>query len=206
MKQRAAARAASPCRGCRRRRAGSDRAGSPGSIVASLRQLPISRPAPTISTSDSATCATTRAFPIPNRLWPSATPRPCAFIAVCGSTRPARHAGTSPNSSPVSVATRDREEPALADRHRDRATRRDRDRERSLTRSRLPHVANDDPERRTERREEQALGDELPRQPSAPGAEREPHRHLALAHGRAREQQVGDVRAGDQQHHARRSP
>ena len=34
----------------------------------------------------------------------------------------------------------------------------------------------------------------------ARGAEREPHRHLALAHRRACEQQVGDVRAGDQQH------
>ena len=43
---------------------------------------------------------------------------------------------------------------------------------------------------------------QLPNESRAPGAEREAHRDLALARRRAREQQVGDVRAGDEQHDA----
>ena len=58
-----------------------------------------------IRASDSDTCPATSALPSVNLVCPSATPQPCAFIAACGSTRPARHAGTSPNSNPVNVAT-----------------------------------------------------------------------------------------------------
>ena len=48
--------------------------------------------------------------------------------------------------------------------------------------------------------EQQALGQHLPQQPRRAGAERRAQTQLALAHGAAREQQVGDVDAGDQQH------
>ncbi len=41
---------------------------------------------------------------------------------------------------------------------------------------------------------------ELPHQPSAAGAKRRPHRQFATARRAAREQQAGDVGAGDQQH------
>ena len=49
-------------------------------------------------------------------------------------------------------------------------------------------------------RQQQPLGQELADQPAARRAQRQPHRHLALPRGRAGQQQVGHVRAGDQQH------
>ena len=55
-------------------------------------------------------------------------------------------------------------------------------------------------ERAADHGEQQRLGDELSEQPAAAGAERRAHRHLPLPGDRAREQQVGDVGAGDEQH------
>ena len=52
---------------------------------------------------------------------------------------------------------------------------------------------------RKDDRLEQQLADQL----RAAGADRQPHRHLAGASCAAHEQQIGDVRAGNQQHHAR---
>ena len=49
-------------------------------------------------------------------------------------------------------------------------------------------------------REQEALGHEMTNETSAAGAERAPHRHLLAPAERARQQQVGDVGAGDQQH------
>ena len=51
--------------------------------------------------------------------------------------------------------------------------------------------------------EERALGRHLPHNPAAGRAEREPHRHLALARDRARQHQVRQIRAGDQQDEGR---
>ena len=48
--------------------------------------------------------------------------------------------------------------------------------------------------------EHHALGQQLPNQPPAPGAERGAHSHFARAIHRAREHQIRDVRARDQQH------
>ena len=45
-----------------------------------------------------------------------------------------------------------------------------------------------------------ALGQQLSNQPAAPGAERGAHSHFARAIHRAREHQIRDVRARDQQH------
>ena len=53
-----------------------------------------------------------------------------------------------------------------------------------------------------EQAEQDALGEELPDQPRAAGAERRPHGDLARARLRARQQQVRHVDAGDQQHEA----
>ena len=49
-------------------------------------------------------------------------------------------------------------------------------------------------------RHESALGEQLPDEPRAAGAERRAHRDLALPAGRAGQQQIRDVGAGDQQH------
>src|SRR6185312_6229956 len=50
--------------------------------------------------------------------------------------------------------------------------------------------------------QQQALGEQLPRDPPSRRAERQPHRQLVAAGGRAGDQQVGDVGAGDQQYQA----
>ena len=55
-------------------------------------------------------------------------------------------------------------------------------------------------ERAADRREQQALGQQLADQPPARRAERQPDRDLLLPRRRTRQQQVGDVRAHDQQH------
>ena len=57
-------------------------------------------------------------------------------------------------------------------------------------------------EHAADQREQQALGDELPEDAPAAGADRQAHRDLALSGGAADEQQAGDVRAHDQQHGA----
>ena len=53
--------------------------------------------------------------------------------------------------------------------------------------------------------EQQAFGQHLAQQSTPPGAERRPNRELALPRGGAREQQVRDVGAGDQQDEAHRT-
>ena len=54
-------------------------------------------------------------------------------------------------------------------------------------------------------RERDALDEQLPHEPETAGAERRPHRQLALPRRRARQEQVGDVGAGDEQHEADRA-
>ena len=56
------------------------------------------------------------------------------------------------------------------------------------------------PEHAADHREQHAFGHELAQQPAAAGAERRAHGKLAMTRLRAREQQVGEVRARDQQH------
>ena len=60
-------------------------------------------------------------------------------------------------------------------------------------------VANSRPNRPPAKREQRALGQQLTNQAAAPGAERRAHGELAIAAQQARERQVGDVGAGDQQ-------
>ena len=54
--------------------------------------------------------------------------------------------------------------------------------------------------RAAEHREQTRLGEELPDELQPARADREPDGHLVGARGGAREQQVGDVGAGDEQH------
>ena len=55
-------------------------------------------------------------------------------------------------------------------------------------------------QRAADERQHDALGQQLPDDAPPAGAERRAHRQLARADRRAREQQVGDVGAADQQH------
>ncbi len=72
----------------------------------------------------------------------------------------------------------------------------------------LPHeqaaepAGEDEAEHGAESREHEALAQELPRQPGARRAERQAHAQLVPPRRRAREQQVGDVGARDEQHEA----
>ena len=61
-------------------------------------------------------------------------------------------------------------------------------------------VADDHAEQAAEHGEKDALGEELTNQPRAWCAERQPQRDFPPAARRAREQEIGDVRADDQQH------
>ena len=72
--------------------------------------------------------------------------------------------------------------------------------DRSARQQLLAPVADEDAERAAHRREQQALGQQLANQTPARRAERQPDRDLLLPRRRAREQQVGDVGADDQQH------
>ena len=72
----------------------------------------------------------------------------------------------------------------------------------SRTSARLAAHASADPERPAGDRQHQAFGEELAHDAPAPGAEGQPQGHLALARRGARQEQAGDVGAGDQQHDA----
>ena len=58
---------------------------------------------------------------------------------------------------------------------------------------------DEEPEPAAEEREEKALGEELPEEPLAPGAEGDADRELAGPAARAREEEVGHVGAGDEE-------
>ena len=60
--------------------------------------------------------------------------------------------------------------------------------------------ADDDAERAAEERDDEAFGEELTHQAAASRAERGAHRQLAAARAAAREEQIGEVGARDQQH------
>ena len=81
----------------------------------------------------------------------------------------------------------------------------DRVQPRDLYRARRHQRTNTPPrQQRAERtardRNQEALGEELPHQIGAPRTKRDTDGHLLAADRRAREQQVGDIRAGDEQY------
>ena len=69
----------------------------------------------------------------------------------------------------------------------------------------MPHFATSTPARAAAEREQHALGQRLPGEAQAAGAERRAYRHLALARRRFGEQQVGHVDARDEQHEGDRA-
>ena len=172
---------------------------NPGSTRISRATLLIIKPAPVKSTSARARSTTTSS---------------CRACASRGVTLPreslrdpaeqtasplARIAGSSPNSD----AGRHREQKRKSQDARDR-------RPRSSIRGTLTGTiareqrkrqrAPGHAERAARAAQHHALGQQLSNQPAAPGAERRAHSHFARAVHRAREQQIRDVRAGDQQH------
>ena len=105
---------------------------------------------------------------------------------------------------------RDRRSPAV-----NPSTRQSSERSRNTRvggRRQLPHeqpaapLREEQPEQRADAGQQQALAQQLPRDPQARRAERDAHAELVPARGRAREEQVRDVRARDQQHERRRPP
>ena len=80
------------------------------------------------------------------------------------------------------------------ERHRTRRPRQQRHQE--STAPRREH----DAKQRAEAREQEALGDELPRQSPTARAKRESNGHFVLSHGGTGEQEVRNVRTRDQQH------
>ena len=73
---------------------------------------------------------------------------------------------------------------------------------RNAIKPRLSNAANAAPKRGAEQRQQHALGEQLRDEPPARCAHRLPHRDLALAHAGARQQQIREIGAGDQQHEA----
>ena len=62
-----------------------------------------------------------------------------------------------------------------------------------------PPLREEQAEQPTEPREQEALGQQLANDPRATRAHGRTHRHLFPAHGSAREEEICDVRIGDQQ-------
>ena len=75
---------------------------------------------------------------------------------------------------------------------------------RNSTRKRLSHCARTAPQRRADRGDQQALRQQLTDDAPARRADREANGDLALARGGARQHQVREVGARDQQHQAGR--
>ena len=150
------------------------------------------------STRDSANSTTMSA----RCVWPRASPavllRPSSRSTAVMSTRRARNAGTKPKNTPAAS------EAAIENAHTRQSI------EISLTRGTLSGSRPDErvPRRGDDRhaecaadhREDDAFREELPDEPRRASAECLTDRHLSTARRRSREQQIGDVRAPDEQH------
>ena len=169
----------------------------PRSAAWSRRKVRSSKPLPTSRISAIAISATTSAR---RTRWPSrpAVWRPLSLSTLPSGCREACSAGTSPKQMPVASVTSAANVSTWASMRTERSvTRSD-----GTTAVRALDAPQPDqhPKPAAERRQQQAFGEQLLHDPAAPRAEREPHRHLAAASGRPRQQQVRDVRAGDDQH------
>ena len=172
-------------------------------MVVRLRRLRTNSSAPTTSTSDSATWSTTSARRSPKRSRVSELPRLPAFIAAPGAVPVTRIAGISPKTRQVATASA-----AVKAKMRQSSARFTKigalSLVRKFTRNRLSHCASRAPQTAPNRRDQQALGQQLADDAPARRADRQPHGDLALARGGARQHQVREIRAGDEQHEAGR--
>ena len=69
----------------------------------------------------------------------------------------------------------------------------------------MPTIESSKPEPAGDERQQHRFDEQLPDDVPSAGAERDADADLVRAMGGARQQQVGDVRAGDQQHEADRA-
>ena len=171
---------------------------NPGSTRCSRAKLVSSKPAAISSTSDSETSATSR--PARRRPPDPIDPRPASFSASCTFTPAACNAGSRPIASPVTSVTTSAKPSASGSilissaRGIKSAAEGDQRGKRPLRQQQARDAAKHG--------EEHAFGDELAHHVEPRRAEREARRDLPSPAGKAREQQVGDVRARNQQHAA----
>ena len=150
--------------------------------------------APESRITDSAISTATRARRM-SRCPPAAPPRPACCKTDCRSMRPARKAGRPPKSNAVASET----SRAMPKTRKSTLT--------SLNRGSSPAAKWTKPRRAASTKimpasgargdQQRDFGEQLARQASASGADRRPHRQLASARRPARQQEVGDVGAGD---------
>ena len=157
------------------------------------------RPAPTSSTTDSATCATTSG--LAGRALAAAVPRaaevpPTAGRLVCARGTERRHAREQQS----------RRDGDAGREHQHTYVRRQIENDRALPGRRVGHergrgpVRERDAGRRTDPGEHQAFDEYLAHHAGAARTQCEPQRELRSARRRARQQELADVRAGDEQH------
>ena len=133
-------------------------------------------PAPTRRLRESAICAATSTPRSRRERRPSLEPRDSSRSVPCGSQRPAASAGASPNAS----AGEQRDEQGRgqgAAVQRQVRVRRQR-RERQAAQRRQPDRRQEEAGRGAGEGEQHALGEQLPHQPAAPGAQRHAHGEL----------------------------
>ena len=172
----------------------------PGSCATSRVKLRVSSPAPTSSISAMATVATTRPRRRARPPRSPAAPRPPSLRLSCSEVRDTRTAGASPKMSPVRSESSSVKTSTFASRPTTVAG--GRLRELSASRAGTPHSAKSRPERAAGERQHDALGEQLADEVAGRRAERHAHGDLTGAGGGARELEVRDVGAGDQQHEA----
>ena len=173
----------------------------PVSVPFRFCRLCTNRPAPKSSRKLSATCAATSPLRRKSEPPEPATAPTVSLSVLQVSGRLARSAGSRPNTMPVRSVR-----PNVKARMRASGD--------GLTSSGAPstgmkamqalrhHRRQPETDEAAGAGEQQALDEELAHELAARGAERQPHGDLALAHEAARDEQVGDVGAGDEQHQA----
>ena len=159
------------------------------------------------SISASVICTTVSALRPPRRparFEPAAPPAPLSLSDRTRSSRAAARAGARPKST---VATSEASSANNSTRP-SRRTSASRGTPAGAIRGsrRIIQAAQKQPGASAEQRQHDALGQELPDDADAAGAEGGADGHLALPCRRAGQQQVGDVRAGYQQHEADGGP
>ena len=135
---------------------------------------------------------------------PPSPPRPDSFSGRCMSPRAISIAGHDAERDRGQQRQRDAQTQAFARRGRSPASRGSSTGV-VATSAFTDHDSHGDAERGAHQRQQHALGEELADQAAAARADRRANGDLALAHGRARQQQARHVGAGDDQQERRRA-
>ena len=158
-----------------------------------------SRPAPASSGSDSASCPTTTALPMRSHAADPTTPRPSSRSPdiACGLRNPQRR-----QQAEGETGSERQPEHEGPDAKVQRGWQHDRIGH-EMQQSLAQQVGGGETRDAARRRETQALGQQLTDQTSTTRAQRQAHRHLAVSRRRSRQEQVAQIRAGDEQHETR---